>query len=131
MTEHDRQASDELRACFVAYEAALIARDLVQMAAFFSDDETVVRFGIGDRQRGAKELAAWRAAQPPLPDGRTLHETTVTTFGSDFGVVSTLFTYPDRPFLGRQSQTWVRTDGSWKIVHAHVSEIPAAALPGP
>jgi ketosteroid isomerase-like protein len=125
MSDHDDQASEELRACFVAYEAALMARDLAQMAAFFSDDEDVVRFGIGDRQRGAEELAAWRASQPPLPEGRTLHETTVTTFGSDFGVVTTLFTYPGRPFLGRQSQTWMRTDGSWKIVHAHVSEVAA------
>jgi ketosteroid isomerase-like protein len=118
---------EELTGAFHAYEAALVGRDLDTMARYFSDSCEVVRFGIADRQRGPKELAAWRAAQPPLPAGRTLAETTVTTFGDDVGVVTTLFTYPGRDLVGRQSQTWLREPEGWRIVHAHVSEIAATA----
>jgi hypothetical protein len=113
----------ELEAAFERYERALIAHDLEAMAAAFVDDERVVRFGIADRQYGAGELAQWRAVQPPLPPGRTLFETVVHTWGDSFGVVTTCFAYPGRPLLGRQSQTWMRVDGSWRIVSAHVSEI--------
>lgn len=51
--------------------------------------------------------------------------TTVTTFGADTASVTTLFHYPDRPLIGRQSQMWVRLPEGWRIVSAHVSEIPA------
>jgi hypothetical protein len=114
----------EVRAAFNAYEQALGANDLEAMAALFSDSPELVRFGIADRQVGAAELARWRATQPALPPGRTLHETIVTTYGTGFAVVSTLFSYPGRAVVGRQSQAWVRDPG-WRIVHAHVSEIPA------
>jgi len=116
----------EVRAAFAAYEEALAANDQGAMAAMFSDGPELVRFGIGDRQRGAAELARWRSSQPMLPPGRTLQETLVTTWGTNFAVVSTLFTYPGRELLGRQSQTWVRSP-TWRIVHAHVSEIPTPA----
>ncbi len=112
-----------LQDAFERYERALIAHDLEAMAAAFIDDERVVRFGIADRQHGAGELARWRAAQLPLPPGRTLFETAVHTWGESFGVVTTCFCYPGRALLGRQSQTWTRIDGSWRIVSAHVSEI--------
>ena len=115
----------EVRAAFAAYEAALVARDLDRLGASFLAADQVVRFGISDRQQGAAELAAWRAAQGPLPPGRRLSETVVTSFGRDVAVVTTCFAYPGRPFLGRQSQTWLRLEGRWQIVTAHVSEIPA------
>jgi heme-degrading monooxygenase HmoA len=76
-----------------------------------------------------EELRAWRAAQPPVPAGRALAETTVTTFGDDYAVVTTLFTYPSGNALGRQSQTWVRFDVGWRVVSAHVSELPEVRLP--
>ncbi len=108
---------------FERYEEALSAGDLIELAASFADRAYVVRFGVADRQRGPEELARWRAAQPTQPYGRTLRETTVTTYGPSFAVVSTLFEYPGRPATGRQSQTWVRGATRWQIVHAHVSEI--------
>jgi hypothetical protein len=114
----------DLLEAFQAYERALVDHDLVAMADAFADDEQLVRFGIADRQRGATELARWRAAQAPLPAERRLFETVVRTWGENFGVVTTCFSYPGRPFVGRQSQTWVRIDGTWRIVSAHVSEIP-------
>jgi hypothetical protein len=40
-------------------------------------------------------------------------------------VVSTLFGYPGQAIEGRQTQTWVRLAEGWRIVAAHVSEVPA------
>jgi hypothetical protein len=114
----------ELQEAFEAYEQALMDHDLAAMEAAFIDGEQLVRFGIADRQHGAAELALWRAAQPPLPHGRLLFETAVRTWGNSFGLVTTCFRYPGRPIVGRQSQTWLRIDGTWRIVSAHVSEIP-------
>ena len=70
-----------------------------------------------------------RAANGAVPAGRSLSETVIATYGTDLAVVSTLFRYPNRQFLGRQSQTWLREDDVWRIVHAHVSEIPVESTP--
>jgi hypothetical protein len=113
----------EVLAAFRRYEQALTGHDLATLRASFIDHPDVVRYGVADRQRGAEALARWRSAQPALPAGRTLSETVVTTYGSRVGIVTTLFRYPGRPWLGRQSQTWLRTPAGWRIVHAHVSEI--------
>jgi hypothetical protein len=110
-------------ASFLEYERALVSGDVTAMTACFDDGDDLVRFGIGDMQRGAEELARWRARQGPLPEGRELRDTHVSTYGSTIAVVTTLFAYPGRPKLGRQSQTWYCDDGTWRIVHAHVSEI--------
>jgi hypothetical protein len=113
----------EVRAEFEGYERALVGRDLDAMKSSFSSSPEVVRFGIADRQRGPDELAQWRANQPPLPPGRLLTETLVTTYGRDVAIVTTLFTYPGRAMTGRQSQTWLRFEDGWRIVNAHVSEV--------
>jgi hypothetical protein len=48
----------------------------------------------------------------------------ITTFGSDFAVASTLFYRASASGkVGRQIQTWVRLDGRWQIVAAHMSMI--------
>jgi len=117
------EAVAEVAAAFAAYEKALVDGDVETMTEAFWPDERVVRYGLDDRQYGAAELREWREAQPPLPPGRHLHDTRISTFGTDFAVVTTLFTYPDSPVEGRQSQTWVRVDGQWRIVTAHVSGV--------
>jgi hypothetical protein len=116
---------DEVEKAFFAYEQALVTNDTDALADAFWLAPEVVRFGVSDRQVGPAELRAWRAAQPPLPPGRTLLDTRIVTFGADVAVVSTRFTYPGRAVEGRQSQTWIRLPEGWRIVHAHVSEVPA------
>lgn len=119
----ERDVAAEVTQCFLDYESALVRGDVAAMTAIFDDGADLVRFGIADMQRGPEELAAWRACQAPLPPGRTLRDTVVSTFGDDAAVVTTLFSYPGRPKLGRQSQTWIRYASAWRIVHAHVSEV--------
>ena len=73
---------------------------------------------------GADEIAAFRAARPPVGLARRISRTVITTYGRDFATASTLFerdTVPGK--IGRQMQTWTRMPEGWRIVAAHVSLI--------
>jgi hypothetical protein len=113
----------EVLAGFHRYEAALVAGDIDVMGELFADSPELVRFGITDLQVGSAELEKWRHREPPLPPGRRLFDTRVMAVGPDAAVITTLFDYPGRTWVGRQSQTWHRTEAGWKIVHAHVSVV--------
>jgi hypothetical protein len=41
--------------------------------------------------------------------------------GERLAVANAIFRRPNVPKLGRQSQTWAKLDGAWKVVSAHVS----------
>ncbi|GIG93216.1 AtzH-like domain-containing protein [Plantactinospora endophytica] len=112
----------EVAAEFAGYEAALVAGNVDAIVGYFWASTRTVRFGIADHQIGIEEQRRWRSAQPPLPLGRRLHGTLITTFGTDTAVVNTFFDYPDGAATGRQTQTWVRLPAGWRIVSAHVSE---------
>jgi uncharacterized protein (TIGR02246 family) len=112
---------DEVQAVFKAYEAALIANDLDTLDGLFWDSPDVVRFGVTDRQQGHAQIAAFRRAAPSPPPPRTLQNTVVTTFDTDVAVVTTEFVSDGDSRVGRQSQTWLRVDGRWRVVSAHVS----------
>ncbi|WP_433457958.1 AtzH-like domain-containing protein [Micromonospora sp. CA-248212] len=117
----------EVAAAFAGYERALVDGDAEAICGYFWDSDRTVRFGLADHQYGLEEQRKWRAAQPPLPAGRRLVETRVSTFGADLAVVTTRFGYADSSATGRQTQTWVRLPVGWRIVTAHVSE-PAPNL---
>jgi ketosteroid isomerase-like protein len=118
---------DQVTREFHAYEAALVANDVDRVLGFFAPD--AVRFGIADHQSGEAEQRRWRLTQPPLPPGRTLTQTTITSYGDSTAVVTTLFGYPNSDVVGRQSQTWVRLPQGWRIATAHVSH-PATSAAG-
>jgi hypothetical protein len=110
---------DEVALVFADYEQALIDNDVARILGFFAAG--AVRFGIADHQAGLHEQERWRRAQPPLPPGRRLKDTTILAYGHSVAVVTTFFGYPGSEVLGRQSQTWVRLPEGWRIVTAHVS----------
>lgn len=112
----------EVAGAFTAYETALVAGDLATLTEAFWDSELVVRYGVAERLYGADQVERWRRAAPAIPVSRALGPTVITTFGTDFAAVSTEFRYAETPGqVGRQSQTWARLDGRWRIVAAHVS----------
>jgi hypothetical protein len=116
----------EVRAAFDRYERALVAGDTAVLTGLFWADPRCVRFGVADRQQGGGEIAAWRAAHPTVPPGRRLWDTRVLAVDDRTAVVTTLFDYPGGAVEGRQSQTWVRFHDGWRVVAAHVSELPRA-----
>jgi hypothetical protein len=114
----------EVLAAFRRYERALVAGDLAVLTELFWDDPRCLRYGVADRQAGAAQIAAWRRTHPTVPPGRRLRDTRVLTVDDRTAVVNTLFDYPDGRVEGRQTQTWVRFAQGWRIVAAHVSELP-------
>ena len=114
----------EVLAAFRRYERALVAGDLAVLTELFWDDPRCLRYGVADRQAGAAQIAAWRRTHPTVPAGRRLRDTRVLTVDDRTAVVNTLFDYPDGRVEGRQTQTWVRFAQGWRIVAAHVSELP-------
>ncbi|MGH3612250.1 MAG: AtzH-like domain-containing protein [Pseudonocardia sp.] len=121
----------EVLAAFHRYEHALVTGDVDTLTALFWDDPRCLRYGVADRQRGADAIAAWRRAHPSASPGRRLRETEILALSGGTAVVNTLFDYPGgrtnsgSRIEGRQSQVWVRFLEGWRIVAAHVSEVPA------
>jgi hypothetical protein len=114
----------EVRAAFECYEQALVSNDVAVLDATFRDDPRTIRYGIGESLYGFAEIAAFRAARSPAGLARTIARTVITTYGRDVAVASTLFRRASVPGkIGRQMQTWVRFEGGWKVVAAHVSLI--------
>jgi Protein of unknown function (DUF3225) len=111
----------EIAAVFEAYEEALVAGDADRLDSAFWDSALTVRYGVAECLYGAGAIAAWRREAPPIPPGRRLGPTAISTFGRDLACVSTEFRNGDRPAVGRQSQTWVRFEDGWRVVAAHVS----------
>jgi hypothetical protein len=111
----------ELTDAFAAYERAFVANDVAALTALFWDSERTIRYGGGENLYGAAEIAAFRQGRGTADLDRDLARTVITTFGHDFGTASTLFRRRSTGKTGRQMQSWVRLEGHWRIVAAHVS----------
>ena len=127
MIEENRAVADEVRRCFSAYEAALVAQDHAALDSWFWNDRRVVRFGVTEIQYGAAAVAEWRRGSPHVGDDRALRNVQVLPLGDDIAVVTTEFVRDDGIFVGRQTQVWARIDQQWRIAHAHVSNVEASA----
>ena len=114
----------EVEAAFHHYEKALVENDIATLEALFWDDPRTIRHGIAENLHGMDEIRAFRRARSPAGLSRRLERVVVTTFGRDFATASTLFRRDSAVGkVGRQMQTWVRTQVGWRIVAAHVSLI--------
>jgi hypothetical protein len=107
----------------------VVTNDVAVLDELFRNDPRTVRFGPAEILHGHAEIAAFRAARAPTGLARTLSRTTITTYGRDFAVASTLFRRASAPGkVGRQMQTWVRFADGWHVVAAHVSVIDEAQV---
>jgi hypothetical protein len=118
----------EMAAVFARYEAAIVDNDVAVLTELFRDSPETIRYGIGENLYGMAEILAFRAARSPIGLARRLSRTTITTYGRDFAVASTLFHRDSAPGkVGRQMQSWVRFPEGWRVVAAHVSVIDQPA----
>lgn len=114
----------EVEAAFAEYERALVTNDVATLDRLFLDRPTTIRYGGAENLYGYAAIKAFRAARSLAALARTLERTVITTYGRDFAVASTLFRRAGQPGrVGRQMQTWVRTDDGWRVAAAHVSVI--------
>ena len=119
----DPQALAELTAAFAAYERALLDNDIATLNDMFWNSPLTLRYGTRAHEllRSHAEIAEFRTRRGAVDQRRTLRNTRIVTFGSDFGVANTEYVPAGSDRVGRQSQTWMRTAQGWKIVCAHVS----------
>jgi hypothetical protein len=110
-----------VRNAFERYEAALLANDVAVLNDFFLRSDGTVRYGLAEENYGFESIAAYRRAAAAVNPERALQRTVISTFGEDLACVSAEFRDPSSPQLGRQTQTWVRTEQGWRIALAHVS----------
>lgn len=114
----------EVSAAFARYETALVSNDIAVLDELFLDDPTTIRYGGAENLYGIAEIRAFRTGRSPKGLERRLDRTSITTYGDDCGVAATLFYRGSAPGkIGRQMQTWVRTEAGWRVAAAHVSII--------
>jgi hypothetical protein len=120
---NDPEALAELTAAFAAYERALVGKDIAALNRIFWDSALTLRYGTRAHELlySHAEIAEFRQKRGAVDQRRTLRNTRIVTFGSDFGVANTEYIPAGSDKVGRQSQTWMRTADGWKIVCAHVS----------
>ena len=111
----------EVEAAFARYEHALTHNEVPVLDHLFWDSERTVRYGAAENLVGVEQIRAFRQARPSAGLMRTLQQTVITTFGRDAATACTQFTRTGDARIGRQTQTWIRTAGGWKVVAAHVS----------
>lgn len=118
----------EVEAAFEVYETALVTNDVETLDQLFLNEPTTIRYGGGENLYGYEEIAAFRSARSSSNLERTLARTVITTYGTSFATASTLFYRDTAPGkVGRQMQTWVKTEAGWRVVAAHVSVIDETA----
>lgn len=115
----------EVSAAFSLYEDALVHNKVEVLDELFWASDHTVRFGVAENLYGYAAIRAFRAARSPVGLQRTLQNTVITTFGTDFATAMTEFRRAGTAKVGRQSQTWVKTPAGWRVVAAHVSLIDA------
>jgi hypothetical protein len=113
----------EVLAVFERYEDALVNNRVDVLDELFWDSAHTVRFGAAENLLGIEAIRAFRAQRSALGLARQLCDTVITTFGHDCATAMTLFVRDGSTRIGRQSQTWVRLAGGWRVVAAHVSLI--------
>lgn len=116
----------ELQALYPKYEAALMSNDAETLTKMFWASPQAMRFGITENLFGIEEIEAFRKARPAVNLARAVRRLDIVAFGNDFGSVTLEFerVVNGRTISGRQSQVWVRFPEGWRIVSAHVSNLP-------
>jgi Protein of unknown function (DUF3225) len=114
----------EVTDAFMRYESALCANELDAIDRLFWDNPLTLRYGPNGTLQGHFAISSFRRARDIKGLERRLKNTVITTFGRDFAVANTESERPDSDRVYRQSQTWVRMPEGWRIVSAHVSDVP-------
>ena len=117
----------EVTAAFARYEQALVSNDVTVLDELFWNSPHTLRYGVTENLHGYEAIQAFRAGRPAQGLARTLENTVITTYGTEFATTNTEFRREGSAKTGRQSQTWMRTPEGWRVVSAHVSLLTVPA----
>ena len=115
----------EVTEAFERYEKALNENDLAVLNELFWDSPHTLRYGINEQLYGYQAIKGFRSGRPAIDLRRKLLKVVITTYGRDFATASCEYQRLETGRHGRQMQTWMRVDGAWRVVAAHVSLLPA------
>ena len=111
----------EVQTVFDPYEQALVTNDVPVLDELFWKSPLTTRYGVTENLYGFEEIQAFRAGRSAKGLARSLARTVFTTDERDMTTANTKFMRAGSARVGRQSQTWMRTDQGWRVVSAHVS----------
>lgn len=114
----------EVTAAFARYEKALTSNDLDTLDGLFHDNPLTLRYGPNGSLYGHKAISDFRRGRHVADPTRTLANTVITTYGRDYATANTEYYRTGSTVTGRQSQCWLRMNEGWRIVAAHVSDLP-------
>jgi hypothetical protein len=114
-----------VEAFFDDYETALTTNDVAMLDTLFWNSPHTLRYGATENLKGYEAIREFRAQRAGKGLTRTIVDRSITTFGDTFAVANITFTRRGETRLGRQSQSWVRIEGQWRVVAAHVSWMDA------
>ncbi|NVN43924.1 DUF3225 domain-containing protein [Asaia siamensis] len=103
------------------YEEALAQNDVATLDALFCDDPNVIRLGATENLFGPVEIAEFRRQRRGGAPPRERLRREIVALGPDVGCVTVIFKNLRTGQTGRQSQTWIRQNGDWRVLVAHVS----------
>ncbi|WP_305968103.1 MULTISPECIES: oxalurate catabolism protein HpxZ [unclassified Mameliella] len=121
VTLNQPAALAELTAACDLYEKALMENDLEVLDGLFWDNPNTLRYGVGENLYGIEEIRAFRKGRTGGSPQREVIRREITTLGPDVGICNLQFQRVGSTRVGRQSQTWVRTEDGWRVIAAHVS----------
>ncbi len=111
----------EVEAVFLRYEAALQGNDIPVMEEIFWNHEATTRYGVGENLKGWQAISDFRRSGKLGKFKRTLINTVITTYGTDFATANTEYQREGEATTGRETKTLMRTPEGWRIVSAHAS----------
>ena len=114
----------EVTQAFERYEKALNENDVAVLDELFWDSPHTLRYGINEQLYGYQAIKNFRSSRPAIDLRRELLKVVITTYGREFATASCEYRRLETNRRGRQMQTWIRIDGAWKVVAAHVSLLP-------
>ncbi|MGB0370221.1 MAG: AtzH-like domain-containing protein [Opitutales bacterium] len=113
-------------AAFKGYEAALVSNDIEALQSYFHQSPDAIRFGVNEQLYGYEAIAQFRKDRVINFRNRTEKRFEISVLSET--VATTMYEYSIEvegvPRDGRQSQTWLFSEGNWKIITAHVSLLP-------
>ena len=121
MTINLPEVLEEVTAVFARYEQALVNNDVTVLDELFWNSPHTLRYGVTENLHSYDAIKAFRAGRPTQGLARSLENTVITSYGTDFATANTEFRRDGSTKTGRQSQTWMRTPEGWRVVSAHVS----------
>jgi ketosteroid isomerase-like protein len=116
-----KEIESEIRQAFDAYELALTTNDVAAVIDLFWNDHNTVRLGPDGGLYGFEEISNFRKGRPADDLDRHLTKVQIYALTESIGIANAEYRRKKSGRRGAQSHVWLKRDGTWRIISAHVS----------